>query len=159
MDKEDWHLLFFLLLSHNTPENLDRTIHIRFWGRNIYFCARCTGTYSGILIILSAWLLGFDFPTWLYLPLFSILPIPATADWITQSCNLRVSRNLIRTSTGCLLGVSQGLLLLMLVNGMFYLLLQALAIIGIYLILIYLIAWKTRFLGSRKLEMLRNRKS
>ena len=155
MDKKDWHLLLFLLLSHNTPENLDRTIHLDFWGRNVYLCARCTGIYSGILIVLISWFLGFNFPTWLYLPLFSILPIPSAVDWITQSCNIRESRNSIRICTGSLFGVSQGLLLLMLVKNEYYLFLQALAVVGIYLLVVYVIAWKTKFLGSKKAKMLR----
>ena len=148
MDKEDWHLLLFLLLSHHRPEKLHRTIHVSFRGTDLYLCARCTGIYSGILSLFVAWFLGFDFPAWLYLPLFSILPLPSTVDWLTQSCKLRESRNPIRVSTGYLLGISGGLFLLMLVKGMFYLFLQALAIFGAYIFSIYVIAWKTKFLDS-----------
>jgi len=148
MDKEDWRLLLFLLLSHHRPEKLHRTINISFRGRNLYLCARCTGVYSGILSLFVASFLGFDFPTWLYLPLFSILPIPVTVDWITQSCKLRESRNTIRICTGYLLGISEGLFLLMLVKGMFYMVLHALAILGAYIFSIYVIAWKTKFLDS-----------
>ena len=148
MDKKDWHLLLFLLLSHHRPEKLDRTIRVSFRGRNLYLCARCTGKYSGILSVFVAWFLGFDLPTWLYLPLFSILPAPSIVDWITQSCKLRESRNTIRICTGYLLGISEGLFLLMLVKGMFYLFLYALAILGAYIFSIYVIAWKTRFLDS-----------
>ena len=148
MDKEDWHLLLFLLLSHHRPEKLHRTIHVSFRGRNVYLCARCTGKYSGILSVFVAWFLGFDFPTWLYVPLFSILLVPSTVDWITQSCKLRESRNTIRVCTGYLLGISEGLFLLMLVKGMFYLFLHALAILGAYIFSIYVIARKTKFLDS-----------
>ena len=148
MDKEDWHLLLFLLLSHHRPEKLDRTIRVSFRGRNVYLCARCTGTYTGILSVFVAWFLGFDLPAWLYLLLFSILPLPSAVDWITQSCKLRESRNTIRVCAGYLLGISEGLFLLMLVNGMFYLFLYALAILGAYIFSIYVIAWKTRFLDS-----------
>ena len=141
-------MLLFLLLSHHRPEKLHRTIRVSFRGRNVYLCARCTGIYSGILSIFVAWFLGFHFPTWLYLPLFSILPLPSTVDWITQSCKLRESRNTIRTCTGYLLGISGGLFLLMPVKGMFYLFLCALAIFGAYVFSIYVIAWKTKFLDS-----------
>ena len=154
MNKEDWHLLLFLLLSHNTPENLDRTIHVKFWGRNVYLCARCTGVYSSISIILIAWFLGFGFPSWLYLPLFSILPIPSALDWITQSCNLRESRNWIRICTGSLFGVSQGLFLLIIIESRFVLFLQALAVVGVYLLSVYIIARKTKLFDSRKFKML-----
>ncbi|KPV62730.1 MAG: hypothetical protein AOA66_1226 [Candidatus Bathyarchaeota archaeon BA2] len=148
MDKEDWCLLLFLLLSHHRLEKLHRTIHISFRGRNVYLCARCTGAYSGILSIFVACFLGFDFPTWLYPPLFSVLPIPAAVDFITQSCKLRESRNTIRVCTGYILGIGEGLFLLMLVRGMFHLIPYALAIFGAYIFSIYVIARKTKFLDS-----------
>jgi len=148
MDEEDRRLLLFLLLSHHRPEKLHRTIRVNFRGRNVYLCARCTGIYSGILSVFVAWFLGFDFPTWLYLPLFSLLPVPSTVDWITQSCKLRESKNPIRISTGYILGISCGIFFLMLVKGLFYLFLCALAILGAYIFSIYVIAWKTKFLDS-----------
>jgi len=148
MDKEDWHLLLFLLLSHHKPEKLHRTIHVSFRGRNVYLCARCTGKYTGILSVFVTWFLGFNFPGWLYLPLFSILPVPSIVDWIMQSCKLRESRNTIRVCTGYLFGISEGFFLLMLVKGMFSLFPYALAIIGAYVFSIYVIAWKTKFLDS-----------
>ena len=148
MVKEDWHLLLFLLLSHHKPEKLHRTIHVGFGGRSIYLCARCTGTYSGILSVFVAWFLGYGFPAWLYLPLFSVLPIPCIADWFTQSCKLRESKNPIRVCTGYFLGISEGLFLLTLVNGMFNSFFIALAISGAYFLSIYVIAWKTRCLDS-----------
>ena len=148
MDKEDRRLLLFLLLSHHSPEKLHRTIHISFRRKNVYLCARCTGKYLGILSVFVAWFLGFDFPTWLYLPLLSILPAPSVVDWMTQSCELRESRNTIRVCTGYLFGFSEGLFLLVLVKGMFYLFLCALVILGAYIFSIYVIAWKTKFLDS-----------
>lgn len=148
MAEQDWHLLLFLLLSHHRPEKLHRTLHIPFRGRNIYLCARCTGEFSAILSLLIVWLLGFEFPAWLYLPLISILPLPAAADWVTQSCKMRESRNTIRVFTGFLLGIAKGLILLMLINGMFFMLLPAFAIVGVYVSTICLIAWKTEFIYS-----------
>jgi uncharacterized membrane protein len=159
VDKEDLHLLLFLLLSHNPPENLDRTIHLRFWNKNLYLCARCTGIYSTILIVFIAWYLGYDFPPWLYLPLFALLPIPGAIDWITQSCNLRESNNWIRVSTGSLIGVSQAIFFLSIIKGMLFLFLQTLAVVGIYFLAVYIIARKTKFLGSRKIKMLHDAKS
>lgn len=148
MDREDRDLLLFLLLSHHRPEKLNRTIHVSFRGRSVYLCARCTGKYLGILSVIVAGFLGSGFPTWLYLPLFSILPVPSIVDWITQCCKLRQSRNIIRICTGYFLGISEGLLLLMLVRGVFSLFPYALAIIGAYVFSIYIIAWKTKFLDS-----------
>jgi len=43
----------------------------------------------------------------------------------------------------------------MLVKNEYYLFLQALAVVGIYLLVVYVIAWKTKFLGSKKAKMLR----
>jgi uncharacterized membrane protein len=148
MNKEDRRLLLFLLLSHHRPEQLHRTIRLPLRGRNIYLCARCTGEYSAILILFIAWFLGFEFPAWLFLPLISILPLPSTVDWVTQSCKLRESRNTIRVFTGFLLGITKGLILLMLVKGMFYMLLPAIVICGGYILSICLIAWKTKFFES-----------
>lgn len=148
MNKEDRQLLLFLLLSHHRPERLHRTLHLRLRGRNIYLCARCTGEFMGILALFIPWFLGIELPPWLFLPLISILPLPSAADWVTQSCKLRESRNTIRVSTGFLLGITKGLLLLMLVKGLFYMLIPAFAIIGVYVSSICLIAWKTNFLES-----------
>ena len=148
MNTEDWRMVRFLLLSHHMPEKLHRTIRVGFHGRNVYFCARCTGIYSGILSVFVAWFLGFDFPAWLYLSLVPILPLPSAVDWVTQSCKLRESRNIIRICTGFLLGISEGLVLLMLVRGLFYLFLQGLAIGGVYVLSVCLIAWKTKFFDS-----------
>jgi uncharacterized membrane protein len=148
MDKQDWHLLLFLLLSHHPPEKLNRTIRLPFRGRNIYLCARCTGQLLGILSLLIAWFLGFELPAWLYLPLIVVLPLSGVIDWVTQSCKLRESRNTIRVSTGFLLGVTKGLYLLMLVKGWFYMLLLAIAIGGVYVLSICLVAWRTKLLDS-----------
>lgn len=145
MNKEDWRMVFFLLLSHHMPEKLHRTIRVGFRGRNLYFCARCTGIYSGIVSVFVAWFLGFNFPAWLILPLIALLPIPSAVDWVTQSCKIRESVNAIRIGTGFLLGISEGLIVLVLVSGLFYLFLQALAIVGVYVIAIFVVAWKTKF--------------
>jgi uncharacterized membrane protein len=148
MNKEDWRMLLFLLLSHHMPEKLHRTIHLNIKGKNIYLCARCTGDYSGTLSILVAWLLGLKLPAGLYLPLVAILPLATVIDWITQSCKLRESRNALRVTTGFPLGIAKGLLLLMLIQGWFNLFLQALVIVGVYIIVISLVAWKTKFVYS-----------
>ena len=141
-------MVLFLLLSHHMPEKLHRTLHLKIRGKDIYLCARCTGDYSGTIIILIAWLLGFEFPLWLFLPLIATLPISPVIDWVTQSCKLRESRNRIRVLTGFLLGISKGLILLLLIKGLFYMFLQALFVIAIYVLAISIIAWKTKFVYS-----------
>ncbi len=148
MNKEDWRMVLFLLLSHHMPEKLHRTIHLNIRGKNIYLCARCTGDYSGTLTLIVAWLLGFMLPVGLYLPLVAILPLATVLDWITQSCKLRESRNAIRVTTGFFLGIAKGLLLLMLIQGWLNILLQALVIVGVYILAISVVAWKTKFVYS-----------
>jgi len=146
MKNEDEPSLIFFLLSHHRPEKLHRTIHIRIRGKNLYLCARCTGIYLGAISIFLASLLGFDLPLWLYPLLLTVLPAPAMVDWITQSCKLRESRNIMRIGTGFLLGTGWGLFFLLLVRGMLYLFLVGLMILCAYILIIYVIALKTNFL-------------
>ena len=145
MDREDLRMIFFLLLSHHMPEKLHRTIRVGFRGRNVYFCARCTGIYSGILSVFVVSFFRFIFPTWLILPLIALLPLPSAVDWVSQSCKKRESRNTIRIVTGFLLGIGEGLVILLLLKGLFILFLQALVIVGAYILSILLIALKTKF--------------
>jgi len=148
MEKEDRASLLFLLLSHHKPEKLHRTIRIGLRERNVYLCARCTGISAGIVSVFVAWFFNFNLPTWLYFLLLSILPAPSMVDWVTQSCKLRESRNPIRICTGFLLGIGWGFFFLLLVKGMFNLFLYGIAILGVYVFAIYIIAWKTRFLDT-----------
>jgi uncharacterized membrane protein len=146
-EKKEHRLLFFLL-SHHSPKKVHRTIPVAFRGKKRYVCARCTGTCSGILSTIALRFLGFAVPYFLYVPLISALPVPATLDWLTQSCGLRESKNAIRIATGYLLGATEGLALLLLVSGMLQLFLMVVAVIGIYFLMIYVVARKTRCLDS-----------
>jgi uncharacterized membrane protein len=146
MGKRDWRYLGFLLLAHHTPAKIHRTIHINFLGKNFYLCARCTGRYAALVGIFAAYLLGFTLGIWLYLPFIALLPLPGIADWLSQSCKLRESQNPVRLATGALLGVAEGLLLLLLLNGYFVSFLVGAGVIGGYAFGIYLLAAKTRYL-------------
>lgn len=146
--KHDWRYLLFLMLSHHPPERLHRTICLGFRGKNIYLCARCTGTFSSLIAVLVAYFIGLRFPLWLYLPLISVLPIPVIVDWFTQGSKLRESRNSIRAGTGLLLGIAEADLLLLAINGMVSMFLVAMSIIGLYAISIYIVALKTKCLDS-----------
>lgn len=148
MNSEDSPSLMFFLLSHHSPKKLNRTIHIRIQGKDLYLCARCTGVGSGIISILLAFFLGLSFPPWLYLLLLMVLPAPAMFDWVTQSCKVRESRNAIRIGTGFLLGIGWGLFFLLLARGMLHLFLFALVILVGYIFSVYLIARKTHFLDD-----------
>ena len=146
--KHDWRYLLCLMLSHHPPERLHRTICLGFRGKNIYLCARCTGTFSSLIAVLVAYFIGLRFPLWLYLPLISVLPIPVIVDWLTQSGKLRESRNSIRIGTGLLLGIAEADFLLLAINGMVSMFLAAMSIIGLYAISIYIVALKNKCLDS-----------
>ena len=148
MNNEDEPSLIFFLLSHHRPEQLHRTIHISIRGKDLYLCARCTGVWAGIISTFLVFFLGLDLPPWLYLLLLTVLPAPATIDWITQSYKLRESKNATRMGTGYLLGIGWGLFILLLAKGMIHLFLFALMILGVYIFSVYIIARKTNFLDN-----------
>lgn len=69
-------------------------------------CARCTGAYLGIAIMI---LVYFSIPMPFNLDMIFlsfILAIPAVVDGVTQLFNFRVSNNGLRVITGFLLGVA-----------------------------------------------------
>lgn len=148
MNGEDKRLLIFFLLSHHRPEKLHRTIRVGVHGKSLYLCARCTGVGAGAVSIFAAFFTGFVPTFWLYLLLLAVLPVPATFDWVTQSCELRESRNVIRIVTGYFLGVGWGLFFLSIVNGWLELFLFALLILGAYVFSIYVVARRTNFLDK-----------
>ena len=153
MEKRNWHYLLFLLGSHHPKEKLHRTIRIGLGGKNVYLCSRCTGVVLGMATIFAANVFGLTFPISLFLPLISILPLMAVADWFTQSAKLRESKTWIRLSSGFLLGNSEALSLLLLINGFYIQFLFALGIASIYALSVYLIAVKTKCLDSYVKEM------
>jgi uncharacterized membrane protein len=134
------------MISHHPHERLHRTIHIGFKRKHIYLCSRCTGTVLGITAIFATNTFGLKVPMEFCLPLISLLPLMAAIDWFTQSAKLRESKNWLRISSGFLLGNSEGLFLLLFINGFFLEFLVVLGIASIYAFSIYLIAAKTKCL-------------
>ena len=94
----------FFMLAHHDQQHLDRCLRISFKTREIFLCARCAGILFGFLtqLILLSTTLTFDSFTGNFL-LF-ILPLPSITDWVTQRLGYRESLNVIRVSTGVLLG-------------------------------------------------------
>jgi uncharacterized membrane protein len=121
---------------------------VGFRGKNVYLCSRCTGTSLGIIGVFVANALGMSFPLEFYLPLISFLPVVAAVDWFTQSAKLRESKNSIRVGSGFLLGISEALFLLLLINGFLLMFLVAFTVILVYAFSIYLVAAKTKCLDS-----------
>ena len=148
MVKQNWRYLLFLIVSHHPQEKLHRTIRIGFRRKYVYLCSRCTGTIFGMTAIFGANAFGFRFPLEAYLPLISLLPLVAAIDWFTQSAKLRESKNWLRISSGFLLGSSEALFLLLVIDGFLLKSLIALGIASIYALSIYLIAAKTKCLDS-----------
>ena len=143
MKEEEEISLAFLLLSHHEIENLHRTIHIRFMGKEYYFCSRCTGKFSGVIAVFVLFLLGLNIPREAYLLIMALFPLPSTIDWVTQSIGIRESKNWIRVITGHLLGITWGLLFLSLIGGMLHLFFYGVLILATYLASILLFIWKT----------------
>ncbi|MBE3116445.1 DUF2085 domain-containing protein [Candidatus Bathyarchaeota archaeon] len=148
MVKQNWRYLLFLIVSHHPQEKLHRTIRIGFRRKYVYLCSRCTGTIFGMTAIFAANAFGLRFPLEAYLPLISLLPLVAAIDWFTQSAKLRESKNWLRISSGFLLGSSEALFLLLVIDGFLLKSLIALGIASIYALSIYLIAAKTKCLDS-----------
>ena len=96
---------WFFVFSHHDRRHLDRCLRIAFRNREFFLCARCTGILSGFLIqfFLLHTVLTYSFSAGNFL-LF-ILPLLPVADWITQRLGYRESVNMIRVSTGLILGL------------------------------------------------------
>ena len=144
------------MISHHPPARLHRTICLGFGAKKIHICARCMGIYSSLLGIFITYILGFRFPLGVYIPLILFFPMPSVIDWFTQSSKLRESRNSIRVGTGLLLGISAGLFMLLFINGMLFMFLISLVIMGAYVLMIYSIAKKTKCLDSYLDEVIQN---
>src|SRR5258708_14182676 len=98
------------MTAHHPPCQLNRTWHFNFCGHKLYFCTRCIGQYSGMILALFAMLFaGFKVTTiWNAGAYFLLLPFPATCDWFTQTMGWRESINSIRVLSGFLYGISLG---------------------------------------------------
>lgn len=153
MVNRNWRYLMFLLASHHPKEKLDHTIHIGFGRRNVYLCSRCTGIALGMIMVFGASILSLRFPAALFLPLIGLLPLPAVVDWFTQSARLRHSNTWVRVGSGFLLGISEALAIIFLMEGFFLNFLAAVGFASIYGLTVYTVASKTGCLQSYLDEM------
>ncbi len=104
-----------LLISHHSEDKYDRTLTLRIRGKEIHFCARCTGITVSLLIsmfviIILRISIGLFFDPFISLIFAVSFLIPTMIDWITQKLEFRESTNRIRISLGILLGVGISLL-------------------------------------------------
>jgi uncharacterized membrane protein len=153
MADRNWRYLLFLLASHHPEKKLDHTIHVALLGKTVYLCSRCTGIAFGMLLVFGCSFFGLMVPDVFYFPLIGLLPIVAVADWFTQSARLRQSKTWIRVGSGFLLGISEGLGLLLLFTGFFLGFMAAVGMAAVYGVTVYLVAAKTKCLQSYVKEM------
>ena len=102
---------FLMILSHHTEDYYNRTFTLSFRGREIHFCARCSGVFLSFIGALFYFLFAkIELEAALSLITAIFLAIPVTIDWGTQKLGYRESRNSIRFATGALLGTGIALL-------------------------------------------------
>jgi uncharacterized membrane protein len=150
MAERNWRYLLFLLISHHPKQKLDHTIHLT---KNVCLCTRCTGVALAMATVLACALLGFTLGSPLIFVLIGVLPVFAVADWFTQSAHLRASNTGLRLLTGYLLGISEGLALLLLFSGQWLAFLASAGLAGIYAASMYAVASKTGCLHAYLVEL------
>jgi len=110
--------LIAFLLSHHTADKIHRCLRLNFGSHQLHLCARCTGSYLGIMTgFFSLYLFKHALNEVQLVFLICLLALPALLDWSTQKLDLRESANEIRVATGFLLGL--GSVLIMSVNMLF----------------------------------------
>lgn len=103
------------LLSHHEPHEWHRCHQPTVLGRRLRICARCSGIYPGLIVGLLAGLWGLV-PSAALL-ILGIFPAPALLDWSLTTFTDRRGTNLVRTTTGLLLGYAYGTGLVLLSMG------------------------------------------
>jgi uncharacterized membrane protein len=95
------------LLSHHQRSEWYRCYAPVLFDRQLHICARCSGVYPGIAIGIFTFISNYTIPFQFYW--ISILPAPALIDWTLTSLVDYRGYNLVRTTTGLLLGYAYGL--------------------------------------------------
>lgn len=102
------------LLAHN------HWITLRAFGKELRFCARCSGVVLGasmlrLLAILLRSPMNCSIPLQIGVPVSLLLALPSIVDWSTQNLGFRQSNNTLRVVTGVFEGV--GVMFLSLVEA------------------------------------------
>lgn len=103
------------LLSHHQPHEWDRCHQATIFGQEVRLCARCSGIYPGLIAGTVAGVAGL-LPS-MPLLIIALFPAPALLDWSLTTFTERRGNNLVRTTTGALLGYAYGLGLYLLSSG------------------------------------------
>ena len=111
-----------MLLSHHPPSMYGHCLRVSIRGRSVYFCARCTGIYAGLLLgIVGFALLGISLqPSWLWFLIAVAFGFTTVIDWMSQRLTPRKTTNLVRASTGFFSGLA--LAIVFLLSDLFYML-------------------------------------
>jgi len=142
----------YILLSHHPPNKLDHTIKIEFGMNSIYICARCLGLISGLFFSI-AFAKYFNKIILISYPIiYVICLIPGTLDWIYHNLNKWKSNNIIRISTGFLLGIPIGIVISYTLYGKFLILAEFIMLSLGYLIVLLLLFSKLPLLGTHLQE-------
>jgi len=94
------------LIAHHWPGQLERCYQVWLGRKPVWFCARCTGLYPVLAVVLVLLLLGHPPPGRLDLIWLLVLPLPAVVDWARSRLTGWPGSNWLRSFTGALLGVS-----------------------------------------------------
>ena len=94
------------LAAHHWPGQLERCYQVWLGRRPIWLCARCTGLYPVLGLVLALLLVHLPETGWWDLIWLLALPIPALVDWARSRLTGRAGTNWVRSLTGALLGVS-----------------------------------------------------
>ncbi len=116
-------IAYRFFFTHHYEEKADHAIPLDFGGYHFFVCTRCSGTVSGILLMvfIDYVLLAYNnnveiiSPTVAFI-LCIVFTLPALADWGTQKLLLRTSNDTIRLITGLFLGAAIHLLTLSVVD-------------------------------------------
>lgn len=105
-----FYKLWPLLLSHHPPSDWDHTVQVG----KLRLCVRCLGIWCGFVAVFLV-----ASNTCLFLPIWALflLPCPAVCDFLFHELGYTKGHNLLRWSTGVLLGGALGLGLMRWLHG------------------------------------------
>jgi hypothetical protein len=92
------------LLAHHAPAEYDRCYRLG----GLHFCARCTGLYPALLLVLGLQLAGVVETVRTEWAVLFLLPVPAVFSWARRRLTGAAGSNPVSTVTGALLGIALG---------------------------------------------------
>ncbi|MDY6779164.1 MAG: DUF2085 domain-containing protein [Halobacteria archaeon] len=105
------------LLSHHEEDGLHKCYSVSLSNRTLHLCSRCFGVYAGLLSVALVGTLSSHLSLLRPEVAVVVLPLPALVDWSVAEFTRWRGNNLLRTSTGYLLGFGYGTGLLLLLDG------------------------------------------